>query len=566
MKHTTLLIAATAALFSLCAQAADVKTFGGSTDTRWTATSSDACANGSTITLDGLTVTIGNSEDKDNSWSWNSANNGIIPTQMPSTDGTASTLITSFSETAPYDTLPTRGCYLVLKPTKPQTVIITAKHSVGDTQDFVLATVEDDAVTAAKVSKAADAVAYSLEAGKTYYFFQLAKSGNLTSYRFTLRGVSVDINDIQSLITNADFQANSTNGWTWKGTSLQSKISFTEKGGGIIAGTPNYHWQLWGQNKTISGKAIQTINCLPNGVYTIGVTLVADFPTGYVRLFGNGNTKNVATGQYGKYTVDATVTDGTLSLGLDVNIVSATGDIDLEIDDFTLAYKEPLGEYGGEVSINELETEAHEAIDNVKVTLQRTLSSTYWNTFSVPFDISDISSLGSVEELESVTDNVLKFKDATSIEAGKPYLVRPDSDLVNPTFEKVNITATAGSTDGNDDYKFAAQLYNNTLSTDGSVAYLSTDGTVERLASGGSIKGLRAYFLIPSSSSAKAYIAFPDGATTGIDAIHNWPAAQPTSQTSSLKPQTVYDLSGRRHHVGPLPKGIYIVNGKKIVK
>ena len=206
-----------------------------------------------------------------------------------------------------------------------------------------------------------------------------------------------------------------------------------------------------------------------------------------------------------------------------------------------------------DVTISEAATAAPE-YNYANVTLTRTLSKDYWNTFSVPFD-APIPEGWTVKEFDSADDNTLNFKAAESIKAGVPYLVKPEADVENPTFNGVVVKATEGETKGEGDYKFAAQIYNKDLATDGTIAYLATDGSVMKLTSGG-IKGLRAYFIVPLNGAA-ARIAFIDdgGTTTGIESMES--AAQKVENG-------VYDMQGRR--VEAMKKGLYIVNGKKVVK
>ena len=184
------------------------------------------------------------------------------------------------------------------------------------------------------------------------------------------------------------------------------------------------------------------------------------------------------------------------------------------------------------------------------VSLTRTLSKDYWNTFSVPFDMA-IPDGWSVKEFDSASDNVINFKDASTIKAGEPYLVKPNVDVENPVYYNVIVSSTEGSTDGTGEYKFAAQIYAKDLATDGTIAYLATDGSVKKLTSGG-IKGLRAYFIIPASVSS-ARIAFIDDEITGIKNL------TPTLSEG----EGVYDLQGRK--VAQPTKGLYIQNGKKVI-
>ena len=170
------------------------------------------------------------------------------------------------------------------------------------------------------------------------------------------------------------------------------------------------------------------------------------------------------------------------------------------------------------ITIAEDATTKPQADPLANVTLTRTLSAEYWNTFSVPFD-ADIPDGWTVKEFDSASGNVISFANASSFEAGKPYLVKPTADAVNPVFNNVIVKSTEGSTDGEGVYKFAAQIYNKELATDGTIAYLATDGKIKKLTSGG-LKGLRAYFIIPASG-ASARINFIDDETTGISRIEN---------------------------------------------
>ena len=235
------------------------------------------------------------------------------------------------------------------------------------------------------------------------------------------------------------------------------------------------------------------------------------------------------TGAAGNYTFTVTATSGRLTFG---NVVLKKA----VIENVTIAETDETAP-------------AHKYAD---VTLTRTLSASYWNTFSVPFDAA-IPDGWTVKEFDSATDNVISFKNATSFVAGKPYLVSVTADVENPTFNNVIVKNTEGSTDGEGVYKFAAQIFNKSLATDGTIAYLATDGKIKKLTSGG-LKGLRAYFIIPASG-ASARINFIDDETTGISRIEN----------SELRIEnSVYNLQGQR--VNKAQKGLYIKNGKKVVK
>lgn len=258
-----------------------------------------------------------------------------------------------------------------------------------------------------------------------------------------------------------------------------------------------------------------------------------------------GSTGNVFDRGWGDGSVEFT-TDGT---GATI-LVTATAEPAHEwfsISDFRLVCLE-----SEKITISEEATTKPQPGLFTDVTLTRTLSKDYWNTFSVPFN-AEIPEGWTVMEFNSAENNVISFSKASSLEAGKPYLVKPTADVVNPIFNNVVVENIEGQTVGTGDYKFAAQLYNKELNIDGTVAYLATNGMVKKLTSGG-IKGLRAYFIIPANvpEARIAFIDF-DGDTTGI-----------SEKTMKVNEGIIYDLNGRR--VENMGKGIYVVNGKKIVK
>lgn len=86
-------------------------------------------------------------------------------------------------------------------------------------------------------------------------------------------------------------------------------------------------------------------------------------------------------------------------------------------------------------------------ITDAAVRLKRTLSSQYWNTFAVPFDI-EYDALENVEIAKftgKVEGNTMIFeKEQTLIEAGVPYIVK--WDIKKPTFESVTLKATKAQT------------------------------------------------------------------------------------------------------------------------
>ena len=200
---------------------------------------------------------------------------------------------------------------------------------------------------------------------------------------------------------------------------------------------------------------------------------------------------------------------------------------------------------------------ANNAISDVSLT--RTLEANIWNTFCVPFGFKVENSAlagAKVKEFDKIDGTTMYMKDATYILPGRPYLVKPDAAIVNPTFSAVAIYDEAATKVGDDTYALIGIYSPKTISED-NIYGVKANGAIAKGKKGSTIKGLRAYFIINSSSPAK--INFGDDETTGIENI-----VTPTA----ISNQKVYNLNGQ--YVGndlkAMPKGIYIVNGKKVIK
>lgn len=215
-----------------------------------------------------------------------------------------------------------------------------------------------------------------------------------------------------------------------------------------------------------------------------------------------------------------------------------------------------------EVTINEFVAQS-----NVDVQLKRSLTPAQWNTFCVPFTISaDViaEKFGAgtlVYTFGSMNGNVMNFAHSTTIEAGKPYIVKPTKEVVDPSFTGVNIEATAAKKVGADGY-FMQGIYSakTDLTTDGTNLFLG-DGNKFYKPAGATtarMKGLRAFFIVPQGTNLAALRANIDGATTAIDEFATV-VEQPTDNR-------IYNLQGQ--FVGTSFEGlhgVYVQNGKKVL-
>lgn len=218
-------------------------------------------------------------------------------------------------------------------------------------------------------------------------------------------------------------------------------------------------------------------------------------------------------------------------------------------------------------TLDEVTVNSFNAQNDVDVQLKRSLTPTQWNTFCVPFTISEdviAEKFGAgtlVYTFGSMNGNVMNFTPSTIIEAGKPYIVKPANTVVNPTFTGVNIEAVAAKQVGANGF-FMQGTY-------GAKTDLTTDGTNLFLGEGNKfykpsgtttarMKGLRAFFIVPQGTNLAALRANIDGATTAIDELTTV-VEQPTDNR-------IYNLQGQ--FVGTSFEGlhgVYVQNGKKVL-
>ncbi len=216
-----------------------------------------------------------------------------------------------------------------------------------------------------------------------------------------------------------------------------------------------------------------------------------------------------------------------------------------------------------------------ETYENANVTLQRTLSKDYWNTFCVPFalDAEQVTQyFGEGTQLRTYegncNNNIVYFATVDNIEAGKPYIMKPGNTVVqNPTFEGVSMVATGLDKNGNPQAVGDAStvqmkgIYNkillNTDKTelflgDNDLFYYPIDDIDAR-----TIGGLHAYFIVPQGTDIKKLRANLDGTPTSLDTIFD------TEESNA----PVYNLQGQcvGNSLRALKSGIYIQNGKKVV-
>lgn len=282
--------------------------------------------------------------------------------------------------------------------------------------------------------------------------------------------------------------------------------------------------------------------------------------------FVHADTKplsNLST-QVGEYKYDGTTEDAVWTGNSKSVLFTATEQA--RASKITVTVKVPIAK---DYTLDENSVNTIEDYENANVTLKRTFyQDGEWNTLCLPFAVADAKTAFDRAELREVDtenshDNTIVFKEATAIEAGKPYLIKwaktPNEvcDFVN-TFEGVTLVATATPVKVNDAITFTG-FYNKATADKlgASVAAIGAGNKLFKVTSG-EMKGFRAAFVLNPATPAAGINVVIDGTTTGIEDL----------VVDGVKANgRVYNLNGQYvgNSLNGLQPGIYIQNGKKVV-
>lgn len=191
-----------------------------------------------------------------------------------------------------------------------------------------------------------------------------------------------------------------------------------------------------------------------------------------------------------------------------------------------------------------------------------------WYTICLPFNVAKEQLVevfgGKKVELRTfdhMEGMVMYFKSVENLEAGVPYLIKPNKNLDNLLFEnvKIDMAAHPDLQVGADGYFMKGTYQATELNPDGTNLFLGDNNTFFRPSENDHrMKGTRVYFIIPRKAVGKVLSYDTETIVDGIVDV------EVNSQSNSQK---VYNINGV--HVGSslqnLTPGVYIVSGKKVV-
>ena len=191
-----------------------------------------------------------------------------------------------------------------------------------------------------------------------------------------------------------------------------------------------------------------------------------------------------------------------------------------------------------------------------------------WYTICLPFNVAQkqlVEVFGGenveLRTFDHMEGTVMYFKHVDDLDAGVPYLIKPNKTLDSLLFENVKIDMATNPTKriGNDGYFMQGTYQPTELNPDGTNLFLGDNNTFFRPSENDHrMKGTRVYFIIPRKAVDQVLCYDTETIVDGIVDV------EVNSQSNSQK---VYNINGV--YVGDnlrnLTPGVYIVDGKKVV-
>ncbi len=225
----------------------------------------------------------------------------------------------------------------------------------------------------------------------------------------------------------------------------------------------------------------------------------------------------------------------------------------------SFGYTAKLSEAAGFDNLSTLKTFGKRLV-NVHVV--RSIKKDQWNTICLPFDmpaaaIAEVFGEGTmVAEFDVESNGNVNFNTVESMLCGIPYLIQPAEEVAEFTLQDIMLSnLVSGNTVLGTEYHFVGTILDEV--PEGNIYYFANGNKVKKLAAGNTIKPFHAYLAALNSESSVTSFSI-DNDLLGIEHV-NFERVQGN--------RGVYSLGGQllgQSTVG-LPKGVYIVNGRKVV-
>ena len=244
---------------------------------------------------------------------------------------------------------------------------------------------------------------------------------------------------------------------------------------------------------------------------------------------------------------------------------------------FTITIAEPTET---RTILDENSTTAPTAASNVDIRVKRTINANSWSTICLPFAMTEaqtkevfgndvqLADFTGYETTEDADENIVgitvNFSNVTALEANHPYIIKVSSPVTEFTLDNVEVDPEEEPT--NAVIKRTKKQWSEMIGTyvaeteiEAQMLFIS-GGNFWYSAGSTKMKGYRAYFDFydvlteVENAGVKMFVNIDGEEETGIENVN----------VNDNPNGTIFDLSGRKLDKTP-QKGVYIVNGKKIL-
>ena len=195
-------------------------------------------------------------------------------------------------------------------------------------------------------------------------------------------------------------------------------------------------------------------------------------------------------------------------------------------------------------------------------TYQRALAAGKTTTVCLPFAIgnTEAAAMGTFYALSSFDGSTLHFTPVDAPEANTPYLLVPTATSMSLSLSDVSVPATPAklAVEASDAEFIGTMAPTVVPASDATYSYYAYNNGefVKVVTTAATLPAFRGYFKVANGSAGSRVLGVSFDEASGIEKMRDGESERMRS--------AIFDLSGRR--VAKTQKGVYIVNGKKVVQ
>ena len=404
----------------------------------------------------------------------------------------------------------------------------------------------DAATTAAAIAE----VTTALKAAMKTYVFAANPVGDGAQFDCTFLMTNPDLTGLATWAAAA--------GWASEESDGNSQVMVNDS---KTNGSHSYFYEYWSNPAKASGNfALYNAVTLPVGTYTMSCYAFAE----------NQYADNTVDGVYfyandtqGSCVTNTVLTEQTLSFvnsieqEVKIGLKTLTGNTRNWMGiGYVELYKVPAQTY----TVDEAAAWDNTQSGAGAVTLTRTIKAGI-NTLVLPFSMTQAevesnfgegSKVYAISSYDATADNI-SFTTKDGVSANEPCLLK--ATQAGTSYELADRTIVAGEPVKTGTNVTMTGTYAATMTVP-TGSYIISGGKFYNVDSNVTLKNTRAYITTATAGARVLSISLDGGTATGIATLENG--------NLNIEEGVIYDLSGRK--VNSLTKGVYVVNGKKVIK